>query len=304
MNLKEMGENFRRERERQGLTIEDVVQRTKISKTNIESLEAGDMEGLPHPVYAKGFVRNYAKLLKLDPEEFADAMGREFVVQDNVAPELEGEEGVEPPVALESPGNGLKLLLLGLALLTIVAGGAAFMLFSGDSGDEAVPAPAVQQEQAAPEAATVPVVPAEEAAVEPAPAEAMPAEEVQSAPQAMLEPVQEEAAAVAESAPVEEVQVAATIVADDEADGGRQRVVVTATETCWVLALVDGGDDADSGVTVDVTLQPGQSKLLRFHRSLEVKLGNGGGVEVALNGAPYAFTAQSGQVKTLMFTAP
>ncbi|BBD07619.1 helix-turn-helix domain-containing protein [Desulfovibrio ferrophilus] len=298
MNLNDMGQNLRRERERQGLTIDEVVQRTKISKSNILAMEAGNMDELPHPVYAKGFARNYAKLLKLDPEEYASAMGREFVTEDNVGKDVASDE-FEEQIPLESSGNGLKILVLGLALLAMVIGGAIFMFSSPASeAPSDVLAPA-HVEQPAVEQHTTPVIDDTVSATE-VPVEA---DVEQQAAGTVQDEVARAEQAVQDAAPVVTGHAASTDAMHDPSDS-RERVVVEAEEPCWVLAEVDGGENGEGGVTVDVMLQPGQSKLLRFHKTLVVKLGNGGGVKVTYNGQPYSFTAQSGQVKTLLFPAP
>ncbi|MBU1004135.1 MAG: DUF4115 domain-containing protein [Proteobacteria bacterium] len=302
MNLKEMGENFRCERERQGLTIDDVVQRTKISKSNVTALEDGETSGLPHPVYAKGFARNYAKLLKLDPEECAAVMGREFVIRDNIVKEVPEVE-FEAQGSVEIGGNGFKLFVLALALLAMIAGGAIYMFSSSapEAGLDSHSPAAVEQPVASQAASPAPeTVPAQGESS--APALEQPADE----PQAQETPLQGDKP-VSTAAPVAPTQAA---VAPERAEtwndptDSRQRVLVEAKEPCWLLAQVDGGEDAKNGITVDVMLQPGQSKQIRFHKTLEVKLGNGGGVKVLFNGEPYSFAAQSGQVKTLLFSAP
>lgn len=68
MNLQELGSLLKQERERRGLSVRDVMDATKISRRNLNALEDGEVKLLPHPVYLKGYVRNYARLVGLDPE--------------------------------------------------------------------------------------------------------------------------------------------------------------------------------------------------------------------------------------------
>jgi len=58
-------------REAQNLSTADVARRLKLSVWQIEALESGQYEQLPGPTFARGFIRNYARLLNLDPEELA-----------------------------------------------------------------------------------------------------------------------------------------------------------------------------------------------------------------------------------------
>lgn len=50
------------------LTVVEVAQQLKLSTTQIEALEADAYERLPGPVFVRGFVRNYARLLELDAD--------------------------------------------------------------------------------------------------------------------------------------------------------------------------------------------------------------------------------------------
>jgi len=56
-------------REAQGLTAADVARQLKLSVSQVEALEAGRYEQLPGPIFVRGFIRNYARLVKQDPEE-------------------------------------------------------------------------------------------------------------------------------------------------------------------------------------------------------------------------------------------
>lgn len=55
-------------RERLGLSIPDVARQLRLSTRQIEALEADDYASLPSKTFLRGFIRNYARLLQLDPE--------------------------------------------------------------------------------------------------------------------------------------------------------------------------------------------------------------------------------------------
>jgi cytoskeleton protein RodZ len=55
------------ERERQGLSRADIAQRLRISTMQVEAMETDDFARLPRGTFLRGFVRNYAKALGLDP---------------------------------------------------------------------------------------------------------------------------------------------------------------------------------------------------------------------------------------------
>jgi len=57
------------ERERQGLSPTDIAQRLHMSVWQVEALEAGNYARLPSGTFLRGFVRNYAKVVGLPPQE-------------------------------------------------------------------------------------------------------------------------------------------------------------------------------------------------------------------------------------------
>ncbi len=63
-----LGQAFADERERQGLSRTEVAQRLHMSAWQIEALETGDYGRLPKGTFLRGFVRNYAKAIAIDPE--------------------------------------------------------------------------------------------------------------------------------------------------------------------------------------------------------------------------------------------
>lgn len=63
-----IGQRLREARERLGLTLDEAERTTRIRAVHLEALERDDFEALPSPVQARGFLRNYAAFLGLDPE--------------------------------------------------------------------------------------------------------------------------------------------------------------------------------------------------------------------------------------------
>jgi cytoskeleton protein RodZ len=63
-----VGRKLRAAREAASLSLADVAQSLKFTPRQIELLEADDYAGLPGMTVVRGFIRSYAKLLKLDAE--------------------------------------------------------------------------------------------------------------------------------------------------------------------------------------------------------------------------------------------
>ncbi len=66
MDAERLGQQLRDAREAQELTLEQVEQTLRIRARYLEAFEAGAYEDLPGAVQARGFLRNYARFLRLD----------------------------------------------------------------------------------------------------------------------------------------------------------------------------------------------------------------------------------------------
>ena len=60
-------DDLRRERERQGVTLESVSQTTKLSARHLTALEEGRYAELPGGIFRKGILRSYLGALGVDP---------------------------------------------------------------------------------------------------------------------------------------------------------------------------------------------------------------------------------------------
>ncbi len=76
MSVSSIGEELRQERLRQGLSLDEIAQRTRISLRSLESIEADAFDRLPGVVFARNFVRLYAIDLKLDPDTLLTRLPR------------------------------------------------------------------------------------------------------------------------------------------------------------------------------------------------------------------------------------
>jgi cytoskeletal protein RodZ len=66
--MDELGHILREARETKGYTLAEVQDQTRISTRYLEALEGGEYDILPTAVHVRGFLRNYARFLGLDPE--------------------------------------------------------------------------------------------------------------------------------------------------------------------------------------------------------------------------------------------
>ncbi|HEU0244214.1 MAG TPA: helix-turn-helix domain-containing protein, partial [Candidatus Limnocylindrales bacterium] len=106
-------------RERKGVDLYRAERDTKIRAKYLGALETGDYAELPGAVYTKGFLRNYALYLGLDPEDVIRQWKHER--GDTVVP---AEPVLAVPRPLEAPRQGLTFspIVVVAALLTIFIG--------------------------------------------------------------------------------------------------------------------------------------------------------------------------------------
>ena len=83
-------------RQAQGLATADVARRLKLSVGQVEALEAGRYQDLPGPIFVRGFIRNYAKLVRLDADELVQAAG-ESLPQAAARPEAPPSQDIPFP---------------------------------------------------------------------------------------------------------------------------------------------------------------------------------------------------------------
>jgi cytoskeleton protein RodZ len=122
-----LGEWLRQRREELDVSLEQADADTRIRARYLEALEAEDIEALPNQVVARGFLRNYAAYLELDPKEAADRYAAIAGAPEAESPPLSEsspfDEGTFQPVPLhEMPGQRSRWwLAVGLLVVVVAA---------------------------------------------------------------------------------------------------------------------------------------------------------------------------------------
>jgi transcriptional regulator with XRE-family HTH domain len=116
--MSEMGARLRAAREEKEMTIEQVAEATRIPLNYLEALESGSFDVFTSEVHMRGFMRNYASFLSLDPDEIAglyeESMGNPRAKRADATPALAG-------VGMTRRSTLGVDLLLGLVVVTLVA---------------------------------------------------------------------------------------------------------------------------------------------------------------------------------------
>ena len=107
---------LRRQRELRQVSLREIADVTKISIRYLEALEEDRFDVLPAPVFARGFLREYARYVGLDPDEVVNTY---LTAQSEAQPEEAAE-----PWTTQSKGPSLEWtsgLLLALAVVLVLA---------------------------------------------------------------------------------------------------------------------------------------------------------------------------------------
>jgi cytoskeleton protein RodZ len=255
----DFGSKLREARERKGVTLRQIANRTKISMSALEALERSDISRLPGGIFSRAFVRSYAAEVGLDPEKTI----QEFIAQfphDSVTAGHPTSEQVEDNEALESERRMARTVLAMLAVSVPLAG---VVLYFGVAG-RATDAPAGQG-VAAPKSRTTP-------AVEPVTTTDLPAA-APADPQAR----------VAAAPPPPAAQAPAP-------SPDRLTVGLSVRRPVWIQVTVDGAK------AVDRLLQPGERETLEVTRELVLTAGDAAAVSLTLNGTAARPLGKAGDV--------
>jgi cytoskeleton protein RodZ len=68
------GAQLRAARESHGLSIDTVAQHLKLAPRQVRAIEDGEFSQLPGRTFVRGFARNYARLMQLDPDQIVAAL--------------------------------------------------------------------------------------------------------------------------------------------------------------------------------------------------------------------------------------
>ncbi len=105
--MSSIGAYLRRERELRQVSLEELVQITRVPLKMLQHIESDQLDELPGDVFARGFVRSYARALGLDAGEVLAKFDRKI---DLTAP--------PPPISsIEAPERGRRF---GIAIALVI----------------------------------------------------------------------------------------------------------------------------------------------------------------------------------------
>lgn len=290
------GTTLQSQREAMGWSVEQVADQLKLAPRQVVALEAGDYASLPSPAVTRGFVRAYAKLLKIDAAPLVAK------IEMNMPPEARAGATASLPRREQRPTsfsqsrfpiggkrNRVPAGLIAGAIAVIAAGAALwhFGLLPGSQREDAAAGAVLETPIVSPAAPAAPAVhdPLQNPSVPlisvPAPGSTPPAPAASPAPgtapgtTAPATPATPPAASLA--APPATAATAATVTAA----AGANPLVLDVREDSWIeVRPARGGKPLLSRL-----VKGGSTETLEVAEPVSLVVGNPGGVSATLRGA-------------------
>jgi cytoskeleton protein RodZ len=277
LDLDKIGGLLKSAREEKGLTIEQVAARLFIGKTKLDAVESGDWKRLPHQVYVRGYIIQYAtflNVLNLVQPILADAES-----------DAEQGGGQEAPRRMAIPmSQGLKKRIAGIGITAaVLLGFLIFMNIQRPPYTHTVRPPQQLVARSLPQSATEPADSDSRREVSGAQAASNERHEEKAEPKAGQEGYQ-------------------TVAGQDRAEGAYdkkqdklvlapKKLMIACQERTWVAIVIDGTERKE------FTLNPEEVVVLNANEKFDILIGNAGGVKLFYNGKDVGFTGESGEVK-------
>lgn len=270
------GQLLAQARGRRNQSIGDIAQQLKLSPSQIEALEADNYAKLPGPIFVRGFIRNYARLVELDGEALVSALVVDQTVSSVIAAVPHSDNIPFPenrkrrwPVFL-----GAFLVIIGMVLIFdyLISPGSAPIR---DLAVTVAPTslPAVQSGPAVTEPLVQPQI--------------LPLPPAQSAP-VVAEPV------VQTSQPA--IKAPPTSSSTPHAAPGSRNLQLTFTADSWVEIR-----DRNDRIVFSQLNRAGTTEQVQGRAPMNVVIGNARGVRLMYDGRPFDLTPHT-RVEVARFT--
>jgi cytoskeleton protein RodZ len=286
------GARLKAARETAGLSLDQAAQQLKLAPRQVRALEDEDFAHLPGRTFARGFVRNYARLLNLDPDDLLALMPDPSRAPALNAPALQstGTTIAELPSS-ESGKPGLARWLIPLVLVACVVAAAGYEWYRGGLANpgETARAPAAKAE-----ADSIGVAPAATSST-PLANPLADASKAEPPPAPAAQPMRASAMEAAVQTP-EGAVAAATTPAPADAQTARAAASGSAP-----LQLVYGGPswtevrDRDGQVLIARLMPAGSEQAIRGAAPFDIVIGNASSVWVTYQGKPVDLTPYTRQ---------
>ncbi len=118
MQTQTIGDLLRAAREKAHFTLEDLAAETHIKIEYLAALEENDFDFLPAATFIKAYIRNYARLFKLDEKPLFAILRRDY--EESVKGQLIPREFLYPQFKKKTSWSPVRLVLLSVALIFLI----------------------------------------------------------------------------------------------------------------------------------------------------------------------------------------
>ncbi|MEW6770461.1 MAG: RodZ domain-containing protein [Bacillota bacterium] len=259
-----IGEQLSTARKSRGVSLEAAEEATKIRVRFLEALENEEFSVLPGRVYAKAFLRSYARFLGLDDAALAQEFDAVWAAEPEPPVRLRRIEKVRPSI---NWGRYTNLLLVAAVIGLLLAFNSIYKVVFGVSAERR-PA-VVHQGEGRP------------------PAGQPQAENPTSGAPGNPQPPAQQPQVTQPGEPAGEVSPGQGVTVTLEAVGGQ----------CWVRLVADGR------TAFEGMLEKGAVRSFTAEEKIQLRLGNAGAVMVSCNGQDLGKLGGVGEVVTREFSA-
>ncbi len=295
--MESVGEFFRQVRETKGLTVEEVASKTRIRSDFVKALEDGNFSKLPDQVFARGFVRSYARSLGLDEEDaiqrFAQSAGAFYEKQDERERLKVRQAEEERKRQANRKAVGVAIGIAVLTLVFLLSREQSSVLRRGDVEQPPTDRGAQTSKDEPASAKPNSDIGSESSKQrEAAGSSTVPSSSEEGRHSVAVPPASKpESQAVSTSSPGTDGPLGG-ISLEGGGSGGESQLVLNleATELSWVVVQIDNGSPQES------LLRPGEKSQWKGQDQFVLTLGNAGGIKAELNGKPQKPFGPSGKV--------
>lgn len=268
-----IGAKLKQQREKRGITLDEISQSTKISNRFLRALEEDRFDQLPGGIFNKGFVRAYARSVGIDEDEavsgYLEATG---AAPDKPEPSLPLPEVHPEPGsnrAGDLPWGALAIVLLLVALVLVVWG------FRNRQAAERKQSATPLSQNSRPSSETASA----------------------SAASSLSQTITPAAVQPKTPSPVPSGSDHASAAKPSSTASQPITLKIKAREDSWISVTVDGE------VMTHDTMAAGTQKSIHASRAIVLKTGNAGALDLDFNGKSLPVQGDIGEVKTLIFDA-
>ncbi|HSW63380.1 MAG TPA: RodZ domain-containing protein [Dissulfurispiraceae bacterium] len=287
-----------------GKQLSEIAAVTRVRTNYLKAIEEEQYDELPIPVYTRGYIREFARALDVDPaaalqqyDRFLAGPGKEAGTQVLASPSDNSAVGSSLPNAAPSPAvslrvtltaereiqlaeatsgkRSLKMSLAFFAALVIVGGVVLYQMFGGYS------VPVLRNPK--PD-----VILKEPVVIKPSDEQAKPADTMtlQSPAAAKPEPQQ---ASIPAPLPTVTQQSGAPAAQKPSVTAKKHQLMLTAVDKVWVQVILDRTDK------MEMLLNPGDTQRFDAQENVRLWIGNAAGLKIAFDGKEIAHGGKSGQ---------